>query len=569
MVAALGVSAHYHDAAAALVIDGEIVAAVQEERLSGRKHDPSFPRRAIAECLALGNLEGPDLDCAVFYENPYAKLERVLVSALRTFPRSYRQFPRAMAQQLSEKIWVLDRISEATGIDRRKVETVHHHHSHAAAAFFTAPYREAAVLTVDGVGEETTTAIWHGQNDVLEERLAVAFPHSLGLFYAALTAYLGFEVNEGEYKVMGLAAYGTDRFAEEFSTLLRLFDDGSFELNLPFFDSFADPTRAYGTKLTELLGPARRPGRAWDLEDPADQRYADIARSLQTRLEDAVVGLAKRARSLTQASALCLAGGVALNAVANRRVLQEAGFDRMYVQPAAGDAGGALGAAIAGAIAHGDPLPAALASPDLGLPAAAARTKGLAEELGLDVRTVSDPIFEANASIERGDIVGLCTGRGEWGPRARGFRSLLADPTTIDTRERINRRVKGREPFRPFAPATIADEAAAYYTGAPNDLTRFMTTVCEVTERGKAVAAATTHVDGSARVQTTTENSAPVLHAILEARHRAGLPPVLLNTSLNGPGEPIAADGPAALATFLSRPFDALLVEDVMIRRKR
>lgn len=565
MAACLGVSGYYHDAAAALVVDGEIVAAIQEERLSGQKNDAGFPHRAIKRCLEIGDIDGAALDLAVFYENPFAKLERVMINALRVFPRAFRQFPRAMAGQLSSKIWVLDRIADVTGLDRSKVDLMPHHESHAASAFYTSPYRDAAVVTIDGVGEETTTAIWSGSEEGLSEVSSIAFPHSLGLLYAALTAYLGFSVNEGEYKVMGLAAYGSPRFGPEFEKLLRLNDDGSFELEPRFFRSFADPERAFGAPLQKLLGAARRAAKPWNLEDPEDQRYADIAASLQRRVEDAVIGLARAARATTGATNLCLAGGVALNCVANRRIAAECGFERVYVHPAAGDAGGALGAAITAAITCGDSPKRPLTTAALGVAADPTRTRLVAEQLGLSCERLSDPVRTIVDDLQKRRIVGLCCGKTEWGPRALGFRSILADPANVEIRERLNRSIKLREPFRPFAPAVLQDEASTYYQGAPNDMTRFMTTVCDVKEPQKL--AATTHVDGTARVQTTCEQSSPTLHAILQERKQRGALPIVLNTSLNGPAEPIAADGVSALATFLSRPLDALFVEDVMITK--
>jgi carbamoyltransferase len=289
MSAVLGVSAHYHDSAAALAIDGQIVAAVQEERLSRSKHDPSFPGRAITACLALGGVEGRALDRVVFYENPYAKLERVLVSLVREFPHAWRSFPRALGSQLGDKLWVLDRLAKATGVDRTRVEHAMHHESHAASAFHPSGFEEAAVLTVDGVGEEATTAIWRGKGEAIECVETIAFPHSLGLFYAAMTAWLGFEVNDGEYKVMGLAAYGRDRFADEVHELLRISSDGSYELALHYFARHTDPELGFSPALERLFGPRRDPRRTWDLATREDRRCADVAASVQRGLEDALI----------------------------------------------------------------------------------------------------------------------------------------------------------------------------------------------------------------------------------------------------------------------------------------
>ena len=567
MAAVLGISGEYHDAAAALVVDGAIVAAVQEERLSRIKNDARLPIDAARACLAHAGLFAADLDRVVFYEDPIEKLERVLVSTLRTFPRSLRQFPRAVGAQLGSKVWVIDRIAEQLGVPRAKVTSTEHHRAHAASAFFVSRYPRAAVLTVDGVGEATSTALWHGDGRSLRELGRIEYPHSLGLLYAGLTAYLGFEVNEGEYKVMGLAAYGQPRLRDEFARLLRLHDDGTFELGLPYFAYLADAELGFGPAMDALLGPRRSPHRPWDLSSAADQRYADIAATLQAVTEDALLGLAREARRRTGETALCLAGGVALNAVANARLARESGFDHVFVHPAAGDAGGALGSAILGALELGDPRPAALTTAALGLPIDIAATAQLARDLGLTVRTSADLPTEVATLVAGGKIVAFCQGRFEWGPRALGNRSILANPADPDSRERLNRAIKRREPFRPFAPAVLRDRAAAYFLGADGDLTPFMTTVCPVAPAHRDRLAAVRHVDDTARVQTVTSTSAPELAAVLAALdHTIGMP-IALNTSFNGAGEPIIGNGIDAVGFLLSHPIDALVVGDLVITR--
>ncbi|HEX4422319.1 MAG TPA: carbamoyltransferase N-terminal domain-containing protein [Kofleriaceae bacterium] len=569
MPAVLGISGEYHDAAAALVVDGVVVAAVQEERLSRIKNDARLPLHAARACLAHAGLAAGDLDRVVFYEEPVEKLERVLISTLRTFPRSLRQFPRAVGAQLGGKIWVIDRIAEQLGVARGKVGSTEHHRAHAASAFFVSPYPRAAVVTVDGVGEATSTALWQGDGSALHELARLEYPHSLGLLYAGVTAYLGFEVNEGEYKVMGLAAYGRPRLGDEFARLIQLHADGTFTLGLPYFAYLADAELGFGPAMERLLGPRRPPHRPWDLDDPADQHYADIAATLQQVTEDAMLGLAREARRRTAASALCLAGGVALNAVANARLAREAGFARIFVHPAAGDAGGALGAAILGALELGDPRPAPLATAALGLAIDVAGTAALAHELGLAVRTTGDVAGDVAALVAAGKIVAFCQGRFEWGPRALGQRSILANPADPDSRERLNRAIKRREPFRPFAPAVLADRAAEYFVGADadGDLTPFMTTVCPIHDRHRDRLAAVRHVDGSARVQTVTSASAPELAAVLAALDRTIGMPIALNTSLNGAGEPIIGNGTDALGFLLGHPIDGLVVGDLVITR--
>jgi carbamoyltransferase len=564
VTAILGVSANYHDAAAALVVDGQLVAAMQEERFSRLKNDASLPLSAIRACLAEAKLDARALDEVVFYENPYAKLERILRSTLRAFPRALRQFPRALASQLGGKLWVLDALAGRLGVPREKVTHREHHASHAASAFFCSPFERAAVLTVDAVGEETSTGLWLGEGRALTRLASVNFPHSLGLLYSAITAYLGFEVNEGEYKVMGLAAFGTPRFRAEFERLVRLTPDG-FELELDYFDAHTNTEVGFSTKLEALLGPRRLPGTPWTLDGNADDaRAADVAATLQAVLEEALLRLARRARSLTGADALCLAGGVALNAVANARLFREAGFDELFVQPAAGDAGGALGAALLASAERGEPR-TSFTHAAWGTRVSGDVAQALAGALGLSCERVASPVDAAVERLTRGEVLAFVQGRFEWGPRALGQRSLLALPAPLAVKERLNRVIKRREPFRPFAPMALAARAPALFGPFAPRLAPFMTTVAEVKPSARATLEAVTHVDGTARLQTVSGHALlePLLHAV-EAHTSVA---VLLNTSLNGQGEPIVATEADALAFFLAHPVDALLVEDALITR--
>lgn len=569
MACVLGISAHYHDAAAALVVDGQLVAAIQEERLSRIKNDPGLPIAAALACLQFAGIDPQAVDALAFYEEPFAKLERVLVHLMRHLPRTWRLFPRALASQLGSKIWVLDHLSEATGIPRARVSTCEHHHSHAASAFLVSPFADAAVLVVDGVGEAHSTTLWHGRGGELRPLASVDFPHSLGLLYAGLTAWLGFPVNEGEYKVMGLAAWGRPALREQFARIVTLHPDGAYELELGCFAHMSDAELGFGPGLERVLGPRRPPGKPWDLGDPADRRFADVAATLQAVLEDALLGLARRARALTGSDNLCLAGGVALNARANARLRREAGFARVFVQPAAGDAGGALGAALIAAQRLGDPRPPALVSAALGLPIDAARGHAVATELGLSVRRVDDPAQVTARLLAEDRIVAHARGRFEWGPRALGQRSLLARPRDRAIRERMNRLIKQREPFRPFAPAVLSEKTAEYFADGADDMTPFMTTVAPVLAATRERLAAVTHEDGSARLQTVEAARAPELHAVLTALAAAGEDPIALNTSLNGAGEPIVASSEDALAFFLRHGVDALMLEDLLIERPR
>ena len=571
MACVLGISAYYHDAAAALVVDGQLVAAIQEERLSRIKHDPGLPISAALACLAHAGLTPGDVDRVAFYEEPFVKLERVLVHLLRHVPRTWRSFPRALAGQLGRKLWVLDQLSESLAVPRERVVTCEHHRSHAASAFLVSPFQDAAVLVVDGVGEAQATTLWHGlwhgKHHELRLLASVDFPHSLGLLYAGLTAYLGFAVNEGEYKVMGLAAWGTAKFRDEFSRIIRLHPDGAYDLELACFAHMSDADLGFGPALERLLGPRRPPGKPWDLSDPADLRYADIAATLQQVLEEALLGLARRARELTGSPNLCLAGGVALNALANARLLRESGFHRIFVQPAAGDAGGAIGAALLVSQQLGDSRPAAFTTAALGLPIDTARTLDVARALGLPVRRLDDPAQYTADLIAQGRIVGHARGRFEWGPRALGQRSILADPRARATRDRLNKLIKEREPFRPFAPAVLSERTAESFAADPDDMSPFMTTVAPVRPEARDRLGAVTHEDGTARLQTVEASRAPELHAVLTALAALGHDPIVLNTSLNGAGEPIVASGEDALAFWLRHPVDALVIDDLVIER--
>ncbi|MER2562788.1 MAG: carbamoyltransferase N-terminal domain-containing protein [Myxococcaceae bacterium] len=564
MSATLGISANSHDAAAALVVDGTLVAAMQQERFSRIKNDPSLPLSAARACLSFAKLDAKDLTRVVFYENPYRKLERVLTMSLRTFPRSLGQFPRALAAQLSGKLQVLDELSSRLGVQRDRVTYREHHESHAASAFFQSPFERAAVLTVDAVGEETTTALWLGEGRSLKELERIAFPHSLGLLYSALTAWCGFEVNEGEYKVMGLAAFGQPRFRDEFRKLITLAPDGSFSLGLEYFDSHTNTEVGFSSKLEALLGPRRTPGAPWDLTSDADRHVADVACTLQTVLEEALLGLARRAKERTGAYALCLAGGVGLNAVANARLAREAGFRDFFVQPAAGDAGAALGAAILGALDTGDARPAPLTSLSLGLPVSSDDARTIGKNLGLVVTPLSGRDDVADL-LAKGEILAFAEGRFEFGPRALGNRSLLALPTPIAVKERLNRVIKRREPFRPFAPAVLEAEALRFFEPFAERLAPFMVTVAGVKPEARPSLEAITHVDGTARLQTVSPHSR--FGALIEAVGRRTGTPVVLNTSLNGKGDPIVASVADAFAFFLGHPADALVVDDVLIRK--
>jgi carbamoyltransferase len=569
----LGLSAHYHDAAAALVVDGLPVAAVQEERLSRRKNDAAFPIGAIEYCLDEAGLEPDDLDAVVFYERPMLKFDRVLTMLLRGFPRTYRAFPHAMKNMLGEKAWVRGIISSRLGISGRKILFTHHHQSHAAAAFLTAPTKEAAILTADGVGEWATLTAGRGARGPDGTRIAldreIRFPHSLGMLYSTFTAYLGFAVNEGEYKVMGLAAYGRPTMADEVRRLIPRTADGAFRLDLSYFDFQGSARRSFSDRFVQLFGPPRRPYDPIDLAGADGQRFADCAASVQLVLEDILVDIARGLHERTGLSDLCFGGGVALNGVANSRILRESGFERLFVPTAPGDAGCALGAALfADRVHFGNPD---RDLPDHGFWGPEVDAAALARIAGEDGLAVDEMLIEECADdLAAGRIIGWMDGRCEFGPRALGHRSLLAAPHDAAMRDRLNRDIKYREEFRPFAPVVPEELADTYFELPPGGarLARFMSGVFPVRPEWRERLAAITHVDGTARLQTLSRDFAPRLYDLLLAYGKRSGIPVLLNTSLNIAGEPIVCSAAEGYSTFRRSGIDVLVAGTTRIRKR-
>ena len=573
----LGISAHYHDSAAALVVDGVPVAAVQEERLSRRKHDAGFPLGAIEWCLEQGGLEPDDLDAVVFYERSMLKFDRILTSALRAFPRSWRSFPHAIKNSLGEKVWVRGIISSQLGVPRRKIYFTDHHASHAAAAFLTAPTSRAAILTADGVGEWATLTVGQGTRNNGSTSISLAreirFPHSLGMLYSTFTAYLGFSVNEDEYKVMGLAAYGRPAMTEQVGKLIRRTSDGAFALATEYFEYQTTAERSYSSKFIDLFGPARHRYEPIDLETPEGRRFADIAASVQRVLEDVLVDIARNLHQETGLPDLCFGGGVALNGVANARILAESGFERLFVPPAPGDAGCALGAAL-----YADRV--YFRNPDRTIPDHPFWGPGVdAAELAKAAREDHHPVEELDpmamidriaAELAEGRIVGWMEGACEFGPRALGHRSILAAPHARETRDRLNRDIKYREEFRPFAPVVPSDVASRFFELPPGGtrLARFMSGVFPVRPEWRSQLAAVTHVDGSARVQALDRDMAPRLYALLEAYGRRTGIPVLLNTSFNVAGEPIVTRAIEGYSTFRRCGIDVLVAGSTLVRKR-
>lgn len=579
----LGVSALYHDAAAVLLCDGVIVAGVQEERFSRLKHDATLPVRSAKWCMDRAGITAADLSWVVFYEKPLRKFERILSTSVATFPRSWAAFPRHMRVWLGDKLWLRGNLCAAFGIPASKVLFCEHHLSHAASAFFASPHENAAILCVDGVGEWATTSLWRGRGTQIEPVSEVRFPHSIGLFYSAITAHLGFSVNEGEFKVMGMAAYGQPCFEAEMNKLLRLESGGGYSLDMDYFSWHWHPTQAASPKLAELLGGGRFPGTAFtprlaaegasESEIEVSQRFADLAASAQAHTEAAMLHLVKHAHATVGTEALCYAGGVALNSVANHRIAAEGPFDHVWVQPAAGDAGGALGAALwAWHAVLGNPRGPAMTRTDIGRDTPITTTREILDDLGARYTDVGDEAPERAADdLADGKVIGWMNGRCEWGPRALGYRSILADPRKPETRDAVNVRVKYREPFRPFAPSVVAEKAGYYFDIPPAAAapSRFMLTAGGVKVGARDSLGAVTHVDGTARVQVVDAASSPAYHRLISRFGEHTGVPVVLNTSFNLKGEPVVSSPVDAMASFVRSGLDLLYIDNFRVERPK
>jgi len=574
----LGISAHYHDSAAALVVDGVPVHAIQEERLSRHKGDAAFPLLAIESCLEQAGVGPDELDAVVFYERPMLKFDRILTCALRAFPKSWRAFPKAMKNSLGEKVWMRGIISSQLGVPGRKVLFTEHHQSHAAAAFLTAPTRRAAIMTADAVGEWATLSVGDGERrsngpTTIRRFREIRFPHSLGMLYSTFTAYLGFKVNEDEYKVMGLAAYGKPKLVEQVCKLIRRTPDGAFALDLDYFEFHTTARRSYSSHFIELFGPPRNPYEPIDLDTTEGQRFADCAASVQRVLEDTLVDVARTLHQETGLQDLCLGGGVALNGVANARLLAESGFERIFVPPAPGDAGCAIGAALyCDRIHFGNPDRDVPDHPFWGPSVDGSELARLAREDGHIAEEFEDGalIDQIADDLVANRIVGWMEGALEFGPRALGHRSILAAPHTTEMRDRLNHEIKYREPFRPFAPV-VPIEAAERYFDIPaggTRLARFMSGVFPVRPEWRSRLQAITHVDGTARLQVLEATMVPRLHALLHAYGRRTGIPVLLNTSFNLAGEPIVTRAVEGYSTFLRCKIDVLVAGGTRVMKR-
>ncbi len=590
----LGVSCYFHDAAAALLRDGQLVAAAEEERFSRKKHDYGFPENAINFCLRTAGIKAEELDYLVFFEKPFLKFERLLLTSMQTFPRSLRVFREAMLTWLGDKIWIRHLIQNKLGLPGDKILFSEHHLSHAASSFLCSPFDEAAILTIDGVGEWTTASIGIGKGTEVRLLKEIRFPHSLGLLYSAFTAFLGFEVNEGEYKVMGMAPFGKPTYVDQVRKLIRLYSDGSFELDMDYFSFHHSSEQTYNRKFVDLFGMPRAPeshfftaGSGYPSyfgEKPSNysalcqqnQHYADIAASIQVVIEEAVLNLARQARIVTGCRNLCMAGGVALNSVANGRVLRETDFEGLYIQPAAGDAGGALGAALFGYhTVLGQPRSFVMDHAYWGEEHGAAATETFLKSNAIAYEhcvNQEELVARCVDALAQGKVLGWMQGRFEWGPRALGNRSIIADPRRADMKEIVNVKIKFREPFRPFAPSILVERAADYFEIGGCDgkyPSSFMLNVAAVRNDKREVIPATTHVDGTGRLQTVARAVNPRYYSLIESFGELTGVPVLLNTSFNLRGEPIVNTPGEAFSTFARSGIDVLVLGDYLVRKDR
>jgi len=584
----LGISAFYHDSAACLIRDGEIVAAAQEERFTRKKHDFSFPKHAIDFCLKKSGIQASGLDCVAFYDKPFIKFERILETYLAYAPHGIASFLMAMPLWIKQKLWMKDYIQTELGFEG-KIIFPEHHESHAASAFFPSPFQEAAFLTMDGVGEWTTTSYGVGKGNKIEILAEIKFPHSLGLLYSAFTYYTGFKVNSGEYKVMGLAPYGKPVYKDLIlKELIDLKEDGSFKLNMKYFDYCAGLRMTNG-RFHKLFGaPPRKP------ESRVTQREMDLARSIQEVTEEVMLRITRHVHKVTGQKNLCLAGGVALNCVGNGRILREGPFENIWIQPASGDAGGAVGAAYFGWHQYFEKPRAANGKTDsmkgsyLGPEYSDAEIVEFLSKHGVPFTRLQDKELPEKIAdlIAQEKVIGWFEGAMEFGPRALGGRSIIGDPRSPKMQEQMNLKIKFRESFRPFAPSITAEKVSDYFemkTESP-----YMLLVApvqkkwrrEMTEDEKKLEGiellnvkrsaipAVTHVDYSARVQTITETQHPRFYRLLKAFDERHGCPVLINTSFNVRGEPIVCTPEDAFRCFMRTHMDYLILGNYLLAKE-
>jgi carbamoyltransferase len=580
----LGISCYFHDASAAIIEDGRLIAAAEEERFTRIKHDFNFPSKSIDFCIEAAGIEKSEIDHVVLFEKPFRKFERLLKTSIWGFPKTHRLFEQSMRTWLFEKLWVKSQIKDHLGIDSSKIMFSEHHVSHAASAYFCSPFDEAAVITYDGVGEWATSTVAIGRGSELKTLKEMRFPHSIGLLYSAFTAFLGFEINEGEYKVMGMAPYGEPKFESHIWKMIEQYDDGSIWLDPSYFSFHNSTKKSFTKKFEKLMGTPRAPETPFFTsmtgyppyfgEKPSDfseqqqenQHYADIAASIQKVTEEIILKLVRSVHSETGISKLCLAGGVALNCVANGRILAETPITDLYIQPAAGDGGGALGAAL-----HA--WHTALGGKNRVVMEHAYWGESYNEENIVQAITASGlKSFAAESEeaaaqiaaehIAEGKVIGWFQGKFEWGPRSLGNRSILADPRLEEMKDIVNTKIKFREPFRPFAPSVLEDRAAEYFdlpadtSGLPE---RFMQLVVPIKSEHQKTIPAVNH-NGTARLQTVYRETNHLYYELIQRFGEITGVPIVLNTSFNVRGEPIVNTPEQAINTFQNTGIDTLFI---------
>ncbi|HLD97661.1 MAG TPA: carbamoyltransferase [Candidatus Nanoarchaeia archaeon] len=557
----LGISCFYHDSSAALLQDGKIVAAAQEERWSRKKHDISFPENAIRYCLEEVGISISQVDAVGFYERPMLKFERLLSSHIETFPKSYKVFVQALPSWITEKLRI-------PSIMRKKLKYegnvffVDHHMAHAASSFHASPFDEAAIFTADGVGEWTTTTLGYGKGTEVSLIKEIHFPHSLGLLYSSVTAHLGFKVNNDEYKVMGLAPYGKPTYYEEFKKIIDVKEDGSYRLDMSYF-TFHYGTRMLSRRFEEKFGPTRR------RESPVEERHKDIAASLQKVVEDVIFKAVNHLYELTKTTNLCLAGGVALNSVANGKLTRATPFTKIYVPPAPSDPGAAVGAATV--VYHmllGKPRTAAMDRPDLGPGYSHEMIKKFLDSKGIAYKELAEKelIKTVGGLLWENKVIGWFQGRMEFGERALGNRSILANPCNPEMKDILNLKVKHREQFRPFAPVVTAEDAKDYFE--VDIEVPFMSFVYPVRKDKQKLLPAITHVDGSGRLQTIRREANQRYYDVIKEFEKHSKVPILVNTSFNIRGEPIVMTPEHAYRCFTGTGIDYLVLDTFLIKRE-
>lgn len=589
----LGISCYYHNSAVCLLKDGIPVALVEEERFTRKKNDSSFPQKSIEYCLKIAKIKSRDLDYVVFYEKPFLKFERLIRQSLIYWPNSWKLFRESMLEWLTKKLWLKEKLITSLNLDESKIFFCDHHLSHAASAFLASPFDKAAILTLDGVGEWSTTTVGKGTGSNIELYEEIRFPHSIGLLYSAFTAFLGFEVNEGEYKVMGMAAFGKPRYVAKIKKVIKIFKDGSFKLNLEYFAYQYSPEKSYSEKFTKLFGQSRvksdhfftrgsgypkyfgKKPKNYVEQARKNEYYADLAASLQYVTEEIIFSLVKYALEKAGSKNLCMAGGVALNSLANGKIVSKLGIKNIFIQPAAGDSGASLGAALYlyskltskrqfkqthnyyGAEYRKAEILTAIRKFDnkLGF-------NYYSDEKKL-IKTVIDNLVNKK-------VIGWFQGKFEWGPRALGNRSIIADPRYPEMKDVVNTMIKFREPYRPFAPSVLIEDIPEYFDysfTSNSDPTKFMLIVANIKKEKRKLIPAVTHVDGTGRLQAVDRDTNIRYYNLIKAfKKRTGIP-LILNTSFNLRGEPIVNTPENAINTFLNSGMDLLVLGNYLIRK--